>query len=57
MGREAFTSQLEAQRTILHELYRLHAGASAGGVTGSLASQETKAAYDFADKAVKVLNK
>jgi tetratricopeptide (TPR) repeat protein len=57
MGREAFTSQLEAQRTILHELYRLHASAAAGGMTGSLASQETKAAYDFADKAVKVLNK
>jgi filamentous hemagglutinin len=55
IGREAFASPQELQQTILHELYRLNTSSSASGVSGALATQETKAAADFAAKAVKVL--
>ncbi|MCO4858927.1 hypothetical protein MKD49_20730 [Herbaspirillum sp. WGmk3] len=53
IGREAFTSTQELQQTILHELYRLTTSNSANGVSGALAAQETKAAADFAAKALK----
>lgn len=53
IGREAFVSRQELQQTILHELYRLTTSNSANGVSGALATQETKAAADFAAKAVK----
>ncbi len=55
IGREAFTSPAELQQTILHELHRLTTSNSANGVSGALAAQETKAAADFAAKAVKEL--
>lgn len=56
IGREASTSQAELQKTILHELHRLNTSASSSGVSGALAAQETKAAFDFAEKASKYLN-
>lgn len=53
IGREAFTSPAELQKTVLHELYRLNTSTSATGVSAALAAQETKAAFDFAARAVK----
>jgi hypothetical protein len=52
IGREAFTSTQELQKTVLHELYRLTTSQSVAGVSGALAAQETKAASMFANKAV-----
>lgn len=52
---EAFKSKAELQKTVLHELYRLNTSNSAIGVSGTLASQETKAAFDFAEKASNAL--
>lgn len=52
IGREAFTSESELTKTVLHELYRLNTSASAGGVSGELAAQETAAAADFANRAI-----
>lgn len=51
MGREAFTSTLERNQTVLHELHRLTFSNSANGVSGALATQETQAAFDFAARA------
>jgi hypothetical protein len=55
IGREAFSSPGEFARTILHELYRLSYSASAGGVTASVATQETAAAASFAERAAAFL--
>lgn len=52
IGSEAFSSDLELNQTILHELYRLNFSGSAGGISGELASQETNAAASFAARAV-----
>lgn len=52
IGREAFSSEAELGKTILHELYRLGTSASAGGVSGNLASSETAAAFSFAERAI-----
>lgn len=55
IGREAFVSQAELQKTVLHELYRLSTSTSGAGVSGALAAHETKAAFDFAARAAKQL--
>ena len=55
IGKAAFKSQAELQKTILHELHRLYTSSSAGGVSGALAAQEAKAAFDFAEKASNIL--
>jgi hypothetical protein len=55
IGREAFRSTRELQKTVLHELHRLATSQSAGGVTAELVSKETDAARAFADKAVTAL--
>ncbi|MCB9654682.1 MAG: hypothetical protein H6729_11190 [Deltaproteobacteria bacterium] len=55
IGREAFASQAELGKTVLHELYRLGTSASASGVSGSLAASETAAAFGFAERAIGVL--
>jgi hypothetical protein len=55
IGREAFASHAELQNTVLHELYRLQTSTSASGVSGALATQETKAAFNFAARASKHL--
>lgn len=52
---EAFKSKAELQKTVLHELYRLNTSNAANGVSEVSASQETKAAYSFAEKASSVL--
>lgn len=55
IGPEAFASPAELGKTLLHELHRLHTSASASGVSAHLAKIETKAAADFAEKAIKEL--
>lgn len=57
IGNEAFTSSGELSKTVLHELYRLNTSANSAGVSAELAAQETKAAFDFAEKAIKELIK
>lgn len=57
IGREAFASGTELQKTVLHELHRLATSQWANGVTQSLASQEAGAAQEFADRAVTALPK
>jgi hypothetical protein len=52
IGREAFTSEAELGKTLLHELYRLSTTNSAGGASGALVGQETAAAFGFAERAV-----
>jgi hypothetical protein len=51
LGREAFTSQAELTKTLLHETFRLVTSQSAAGVSGELASSETNAAFTFAERA------
>lgn len=51
VGNEAFASSEELSKTVLHELYRLYTTQSVSGVYGELAAQETKAAFDFANRA------
>jgi len=51
MGSEAFSSNLENNQTVLHELYRLTFSNSAAGLSGELATQETNAAASFAARA------
>ncbi|WP_260234453.1 RHS repeat domain-containing protein, partial [Elizabethkingia miricola] len=51
LGKEAFSSPLELRKTILHELYRLENSNLKGkNVTQGSVSDETKAAFDFAEK-------
>ncbi len=57
MGRGAFSSPVEAQKTVLHELYRLNTSQSAAGLSGELAAKETAAAHSFADRAHPELEK
>lgn len=57
IGREAFKSPAELQKTVLHELYRLATTQSSNGVTGKLASTEASAAYTFADRAAGALRR
>lgn len=56
IGREAFASPGELDRTVLHELHRLTTSQSSAGITGGLATNETQAAFDFANRAYKALN-
>jgi len=51
IGPEAFKSSVEMEKTVLHELHRLKTTVSGNGVSGELASQETQAAFDFAERA------
>ena len=53
IGPEAFARPTELTKTVLHELYRLRTTASAAGVSAKLAAEETKAAFDFAERASK----
>ncbi|WP_373229089.1 hypothetical protein [Cohnella sp.] len=57
IGNEAFSSEAELAKTVLHELYRLTTSASAEGVSAGLATKETQAAFNFAEKALKELSK
>jgi hypothetical protein len=51
VGREAFTSDAELTKTLLHETQRLVTSRSSGGVSGELATSETEAAASFAERA------
>jgi RHS repeat-associated protein len=50
LGREAFGSNDELAKTVLHELYRLGTSESASGLSAGLASVETKSAAQFANE-------
>lgn len=52
VGREAFSSPTELGRTVLHELHRLTTSQSTVGAYGELVASETRAAFDFANRAV-----
>jgi hypothetical protein len=52
LGREAFSSEAELGKTILHELYRLATSGSASGVSATMATSETQAAFGFAERAI-----
>ncbi|MBX3206710.1 MAG: hypothetical protein KF764_16695 [Labilithrix sp.] len=51
LGREAFTSDAELAKTLLHETQRLTTSRSGGGVSAELATSETEAAASFAARA------
>jgi hypothetical protein len=53
IGREAFSSEAEFTKTLLHELFRLaHSDtARSGAVHGAQATAETKTAFEFAERA------
>jgi LysM repeat protein len=51
LGREAFTSETELTKTVLHELYRLTTSVARDTGGGGLNNAETKAAFEFADRA------
>ncbi|OEK07298.1 hypothetical protein A8C32_17825 [Flavivirga aquatica] len=58
MGGKAFTSTEEVSKTVLHELYRLTTSkisTEGAGLTQKLATQETMSAFQFAEKAAKVI--
>ncbi len=55
LGRNAFSSDGELGRTLLHELYRLRHSTATNGVSRSLATEETIAAFDFAERGAKRL--
>ncbi len=51
LGEEAFASDAELTKTLLHELYRLAMSESATGASGALVTSETNAAFSFAERA------
>ena len=52
LGKEAFTSEAELVKTLLHETYRLNTSLSqTAGVSAATAAMETQAAFTFAEKA------
>jgi len=57
IGREAFRSTAELQKTVLHELHRLNTSATrvSGSLSASQAATETRAAFNFAERAVNAL--
>lgn len=55
IGRQAFASEAELTKTLLHELYRLGtSSALESGVSAATASAETDAAFSFAERAFAV---
>jgi hypothetical protein len=54
VGREAFASDEELTKTLLHEILRLRTSESGGGVSAELAATETEAAYSFAERAYRM---
>jgi hypothetical protein len=57
LGREAFKSEDELGKTILHELHRLNTSSLREGaaIGAEAAAAETKSAFDFANRAINVL--
>jgi hypothetical protein len=55
LGKEAFTSDTELIKTLLHEIYRLKKSSSRKtGLSKALSTKETKDAYEFAERAIKL---
>jgi hypothetical protein len=52
IGKDAFASESELKKTLLHELYRLHHSelAKGGGVDKHVIRAETDAAFQFAER-------
>ncbi len=50
IGREAFVSEEELIKTVLHEMHRLKTSTLRGTGTAAQVTQETKAAFDYANK-------
>ena len=58
LGNEAFQSEAELTKTLLHELHRLSTSVvQSSGATAGAAAAETEAAFQFAEKAYQVFNK
>jgi len=58
IGKEAFKSQAELNKTLLHELYRLNtSGAKSARVSRASAAAETKSAATFAEETYNALYK
>ena len=55
IGPEAFATNSELGKTVLHELYRLGTSRSAGGVSAELVTQETRATAQFVERAFEEL--
>lgn len=56
LGKEAFRSQEELTKTLLHEVYRLQTSAvRTTGASGELVAKETQAAFQFAEKTYPVI--
>ena len=53
LGREAFVSDAELTKTLLHETRRLETSQSVAGASGRLVSSETDATFSFAERAFK----
>ena len=51
MGRESFSSESELVKTILYELHRLTTSVARGSAGGGINNAETKAAFEFAERA------
>jgi hypothetical protein len=51
LGKDAFSSQAELTKTVLHELHRLGGTIPGNAATGAAATAETQAAASFAEKA------
>ena len=58
IGNEAFQTQAELTKTVLHELYRLSTSTvQATGATAGAAASETEAAFQFAEKAYRIISR
>ena len=58
IGNEAFQSEAELTKTLLHELHRLStSNVQVSGVNSGSAAAETEAAFQFAEKAYKLLSR
>lgn len=57
IGREAFATEAELTKTLLHELYRLSTSSigRGAGATGAAATSETQAAFQFAERAFRAV--
>ena len=53
IGRDAFASEEELIKTVLHEMHRLNTSTLRGAGTAAEVSKETKAAFDYAEKVFK----
>jgi hypothetical protein len=58
IGNEAFQSEAELTKTLLHELHRLStSNVQVSGANAGSAAAETEAAFRFAEKAYKLLSR